>query len=109
MPEQYISIVVPGRMYAKTYRDMGLHPKTLSNALESSGTVLSPLVPWNTCGVFMLSVLGVGALEYAPYAIFNYSMPFVVIALAYLGVTVARLTPEEIAAAEAEERKALLT
>lgn len=95
MPEQYISIVVPGRMYAKTYRDMGLHPKTLSNALESSGTVTSTLVPWNTCGVFLLGVLGVSTWEYAPYAFFNYLTPIVVIILAYLGVTVAKMTPEE--------------
>jgi NhaC family Na+:H+ antiporter len=107
MPEQCISIVVPARMYAKTYKDMGLHPKTLSNALESSGTVLSPLVPWNTCGVFMLSVLGVPALDYAPYGIFNYSMPLVVIVLSFAGVTIARLEPE--AKIEPKSKNALST
>ncbi len=56
MPEQYISIVVPGRMYAGTYKKKGLHPKTLSNALESAGTVTSALIPWNTCGVFMTGI-----------------------------------------------------
>ena len=94
MPEQYIAIVLPGRMYAKTYRDMGLHPKTLSNALESSGTLVSALIPWNTCGVFLFGVLGVRTLEYLPYAVFNYSMPLVVIALSFVGVTVAKISDD---------------
>lgn len=89
MPEQYISIVVPGRMYAETYREMGLHPKTLSNALEGSGTVTSALVPWNTCGVFIAATLGISAFEYIPYAIFNYMMPIMVIAMAFIGLTIA--------------------
>lgn len=95
MPEQYISIVVPGRMYNKAYRDMNLHPKTLSNALESSGTVTSALIPWNTCGVFLLGVLGVSTWEYAPYAMFNYLMPIAAIVLSYFGITAAEMTPEE--------------
>ncbi|MEA4989226.1 MAG: Na+/H+ antiporter NhaC, partial [Anaerovorax sp.] len=59
MPEQYIAIVLPGRMYAQAFKEKGLHPKTLSNALESSGTVTSALIPWNTCGVYITTVLGV--------------------------------------------------
>lgn len=89
MPEQYISIVVPGRMYAEVYREKGLHPKTLSNALESAGTVSSALIPWNTCGVYILGVLGVSTLDYFPYAFFNLLMPIVVAIMAYLGITVA--------------------
>ncbi len=88
MPEQYISIVIPGRMYQQTYKEKGLHPKTLSNALESAGTVTSALVPWNTCGVFILGTLGVRAAEYAPYAIFNYLMPIVVAIMAYMGLVI---------------------
>ena len=92
MPEQYISIVVPGRMYAQTYKDMGLHPKTLSNALESSGTVSSVLVPWNTCGVYMAGVLGVTTAQYLPYCFFNLLMPVMTILLAVVGgVTLAKL------------------
>lgn len=72
MPEQYISIVIPGRMYAETYRKKDLHPKTLSLTLETGGTLSSALIPWNTCGAFMYSVLGVSAISYAPYAFFNY-------------------------------------
>ena len=88
MPEQYISIVVPGRMYAEEYRKMGLHPKPLSNALEGAGTVTSALIPWNTCGVFIFSTLGVGVTQYAPYAVFNWLMPIAVIVLAFMGLTV---------------------
>lgn len=85
MPEQYISIMIPGRMFAKTYRDRGLHPKTLSLVLETGGTLTSALVPWNTCGAFMFSVLGVSAFDYAPWAILNYLTPVVVIVMAALG------------------------
>lgn len=101
MPEQYISIVVPGRMYASAYKERGLHPKMLSNALESAGTLTSPLVPWNTCGVFLLGVLGVQTIEYIPYAIFNYTMPVVVIIMTYMGWLTAKIDP--VPAAEAEE------
>lgn len=86
MPEQYIAIVVPGRMYSKAYRDRGLHPKLLSNALEGSGTVTSALIPWNTCGAFLYSVLGVSALQYARFAFFNYLTPIVVIVFGFLGL-----------------------
>ena len=89
MPEQYISVVVPGRMYADAYKDMGLHPKTLSNALESAGTVTSALVPWNTCGVYILGVLGVSTFEYFPYAVFNILTPIVTLVMAFMGITIA--------------------
>ena len=89
MPEQYISIVVPGRMYADEYRKKGLHPATLSNALESAGTVTSALIPWNTCGVFILGTLNIGVAQYAPFAIFNWLMPVVTIVMAFMGWTVA--------------------
>lgn len=91
MPEQYISIVVPGRMYASTYREKGLHPKTLSNALESSGTLTSALIPWNTCGVFMTGILGISTLQYGKWAFFNYLMPIAVILLSIPGLTVAKI------------------
>ena len=76
MPEQYISLVVPGRMFAPEYRRRGLHPKMLSSTLESSGTVTSALVPWNT------------PMAYAPFAIFNYLMPLVVIIMTATGQNV---------------------
>ncbi len=92
MPEQYISIIIPGRMYAEEYDKMDLHPACLSNALESSGTVTSALVPWNTCGAYINSTLGLtawGAGGYGVFAMFNWLMPLVNIAMAYLGLTVA--------------------
>lgn len=91
MPEQYISIVVPGRMYAKAYREKGLHPKVLSNALESGGTVTSALIPWNTCGAFMYSVLGVSALQYGKFAFFNYLTPIIVIVFAFLNFKIDKI------------------
>ena len=95
MPEQYISILVPGRMYAPAYRKAGLHPKCLSNALESAGTVTSCLVPWNTCGMFIMATLGVSTLEYAPWAVFNYLMPIVTFVMAFMGITATKMTAEE--------------
>ncbi len=89
MPEQYISIVVPGRMYAETYKKAELHPKTLSNALEGAGTVTSALIPWNTCGVFITTTLGVHVQDYGPYAIFNIVMPITVLVMAFFGLTLA--------------------
>lgn len=85
MPEQYISIVIPGRMYAQAYRERGLHPKTLSLTLETGGTLTSALIPWNTCGAFMYSVLGVSAIQYAPWAILNYSTVILVLILGFAG------------------------
>ncbi len=89
MPEQYISVIIPGRMFAPIYKQKKLHPKTLSNAIESSGTLSSVLIPWNTCGIFMATVLGVSTIDYLWYCIFNLSMPFVVLALSFLGKGVA--------------------
>lgn len=103
MPEQYISLLIPGRMYAAAYRKMGLHPKTLSNALESAGTVSSPLIPWNTCGMFIATTLGVQTLQYAPWCVFNISMPIITFVLAFFGVTVAKMTADEQKRADAGE------
>ena len=91
MPEQYISIVVPGRMYAEEYKEMGLHPAVLSGALEGAGTVTSALIPWNTCGVFISSTLDIsawGAGGYGPWALFNWLMPIINWLCALIGWTV---------------------
>ena len=87
MPEQYISIVVPGRMYAEEYRKMGLHPSVLSSALEGAGTVTSALVPWNTCGVYIRDTLNITVPEYSMFAMFNWLMPVINAACAWVGVT----------------------
>ena len=87
MPEQYISIVVPGSMYADEYRKMGLHPTVLSSALEGAGTVTSALIPWNTCGVFISDTLNIDVAHYGPWALFNWMMPIINFAFAALGLT----------------------
>ncbi|ETP69440.1 Na+/H+ antiporter NhaC [Planococcus glaciei] len=101
--EQYISILLPGRMYAKAFKDKNLHSKNLSRALEDGGTVTSPLVPWNTCGVFILATLGVETFAYAPYAVLNYAIPIISIIMAFLGLKVEYLTEEEIKALKEKE------
>lgn len=93
--DQYLSIVVPSRMYAKAYQDRNLHPKNLSRALEDGGTITSVFVPWNTCALFVAGTLSVSTLEYAPYAILNYAVPIISIIFAWLGLTIVKLTPSE--------------
>lgn len=89
--EQYISVVVPSRMFAQTYKDKGLESKNLSRALEDGGTLTSVFIPWNTCGVFIFGTLGVHAFAYAPYAILNFAVPIISIILAYTGFTIAKM------------------
>ena len=93
--DQYIAIVVPGRMYRKTYEEKGLKPEVLSRTLEDSGTVTSVLIPWNTCGATQSRVLGVDTWSYAPYAFFNIISPFMTILFAYLNIKIRRYTPKE--------------
>jgi NhaC family Na+:H+ antiporter len=92
--DQYISIVVPGRMYAEAFRRRGLHPKNLSRCLEDAGTLTSALVPWNTCGAFMAATLMVSTGAYLPYAFLNLMNPFISILYGYTGWTMAPADPE---------------
>jgi len=89
--DQYLAIVVPGRMFRKSYEDQGLKPEVLSRTLEDSGTVTSVLVPWNTCGATQSRVLGVATLDYLPYCFFNLISPFMTIAFAYLNIRIRRV------------------
>jgi NhaC family Na+:H+ antiporter len=84
--DQYLAILVPGRMYADVYRKRGLKPENLSRTLEDSGTVTSVLIPWNTCGATQASVLGVATLVYAPYCFFNIISPIMTILYGYLKI-----------------------
>lgn len=77
MPEQYISIVVPGRMFKNEYMDRKIDPRLLSSTLESGGTVTSAMIPWNTCGTYMSTVLGVSTVHYLPFLFFNLLMPLI--------------------------------
>ena len=89
--DQYLAIVVPGRMFRKTYQDKGLAPELLSRTLEDSGTMTSVLVPWNTCGATQSRVLGVDTWAYAPYAFFNIISPLMTILFAYLNIKIRRI------------------
>lgn len=89
--DQYLAIVVPGKMFEHIYRDRGLAPENLSRTLEDSGTVTSVLIPWNTCGAAQSNVLGVATFAYAPYCFFNIISPFMTVLFAYAGFKIAKL------------------
>ncbi|MBY6185478.1 Na+/H+ antiporter NhaC [Marinobacter hydrocarbonoclasticus] len=91
--DQYIAIVVPGRMFKSAYEEQGLSPLNLSRALEDGGTITSPLVPWNSCGAYMQGVLMVNPFDYALYAFFNWFSPVLGILLAHLGVGIKMALP----------------
>ena len=89
--DQYMAIVLPGRMFRAEYERRKLDPKNLSRALEDAGTLTSVLVPWNTCGAFMAQTLGVSTLTYAPFTFFNLFNPLVAAAYGFANIGVARL------------------
>lgn len=89
--DQYISIVMPGRMFRNSYQERGLAPQNLSRTLEDSGTVTSVLVPWNTCGAYMSGALACETLQYLPYAAFCWISPLMTVLVAFLGIGIARL------------------
>lgn len=90
--DQYLSIVVPGKMFAKAYEDKGLAPENLSRTLEDSATVTSVLVPWNTCGAYHSGVLGVPVVSYMGYAFFNYLSPFTTLLFAAFSIKIKQLS-----------------
>jgi len=94
--DQYIAIVMPGRMYKEEFEKRGLHQLNLSRSLEDGGTITSPLIPWNTCGAYMHSVLGVHPFTYIFYAFFNLINPILAIIYAYLGIKILRLEPPKV-------------
>ncbi|MGD2152903.1 MAG: Na+/H+ antiporter NhaC [Gemmatimonadales bacterium] len=99
--DQYIAIVIPGRMYKNAFDKQRLHPKNLSRALEDSGTLTSPLIPWNSCGAFMWATLGVYPLAYLPYAFMNLLNPVVSIFYGFTGITM-----DKVEEGEGEESEA---
>ena len=90
--DQYLSIVVPGRMFSDSYKKNNLAPENLSRTIEDSGTVTSVLVPWNTCGATQSAVLGVATLTYLPYCFFNLISPIMSIIYGYLNIKIRKLT-----------------
>ena len=89
--DQYLAIVIPGKMFSKAYKDRSLAPENLSRTLEDSGTVTSALIPWNTCGAYQSSVLGVGVDQYFIYAVFNWISPFMTLLYAALKIKIRSL------------------
>ena len=89
--DQYLAIVVPGKMFAKAYEDRGLAPENLSRTLEDSGTVTSVLIPWNTCGAYHSGVLGVSVADYFVYAIFNWLSPIMTLLFAAFKIKIKQL------------------
>jgi NhaC family Na+:H+ antiporter len=94
--DQYLAIVVPGRMYADVYKQRGLKPELLSRTLEDSGTVTSVLIPWNSCGATQSAVLGVSAFAFAPFCFFNIISPFMTWFMARINFRIRRLDPQEV-------------
>ena len=93
LSEQYLAIIVPGRMFRRAFEERSwdgrrLAPSMLSRSLEDSGTMTSVLVPWNTCGVYVSAVLGVPTLAYAPYCFLNWLNPIIALAMTWLGIAV---------------------
>ena len=90
--DQYLAIVIPGKMFKQAFEDRGLAPENLSRTLEDSGTVTSVLIPWNTCGAYQSGVLGVGVAEYFFYAIFNWLSPFTTLIFAAFRIKLRQLS-----------------
>lgn len=95
--DQYLAIVIPGRMFKDIYAERGLAPKNLSRVLEDAGTLTSPLIPWNSCGLFMSGTLGVATVAYAPYCFLNILNPLISIFYGFTGITMAKLEVEQVA------------
>ena len=91
--DQYMAIVLPGRMYRELYQEKGIAPETLSREIEDTGTITSPLVPWNSCGAYMSATLGIATMAYFPYCFFNLINVIVSFAYALLGFQIRHIEP----------------
>ena len=91
--DQYIAIVLPGRMFKGAFEKRGLAPVVMSRALGDSATVSSALIPWNSCGAFMAATLGVATVAYAPFTFFNFLNPLISIVYAFLGFRMLQAAP----------------
>jgi len=101
--DQYMAIVLPGRMYRGVCEEKGIAPQTLSRQIEDTGTITSPLIPWNSCGAYMSATLGVATLAYLPFCFFNWINVIISFAYALLGIQIKHLTPEEEIPAQPKE------
>ena len=94
--DQYISIVLPGRMYRLEFKKRNLAAKNLSRVLEDTGTVTSVLIPWNTCGAFMSGTLGIATFAYAPYCFFNIISPCISVLYGFYNIKIAAIDQNEV-------------
>jgi NhaC family Na+:H+ antiporter len=92
---QYVALIIPGRMYRDVYKERKLHPKNLSRALEDTGTLVAPLVPWSTDAAFMTGALGVSPFAYIPFCFLNFINPIVAVVYAQLGITIVKMDDED--------------
>ncbi len=92
--DQYLSIVIPGRMFKEAYEARNMHPKNLSRALEDAGTLASPLIPWSSCGAYMMITLGLAPWVYVPYCFLNYINPIISTIYGFTGFSIEKLNPE---------------
>jgi len=107
--EHYMAIVMPGRLYKNEFEKRGLHQLNLSRSLEDGGTLTSPLIPWNTCGVYMQGVLAVNPLDYIFYTFFNLINPALAVIYAYLGIKILRIPIPEPEFESEPEKESLAT
>jgi NhaC family Na+:H+ antiporter len=91
--DQYVSIVMPSRIYRLEFAKRGVAPRMLSRAVEDSGTVTSPLVPWNSCGAYMAGVLGIATVAYLPYCFFNLLSPLISLVYGITGFRIEHVQP----------------
>ena len=101
--DQYLAIVVPGKMFSKEFKNRGLKPENLSRTLEDSGTVTSPLIPWNTCGAYHAGVLGVATGTYWMFCFFNLISPIMTVLYGFLNIRIRRYSKEEMQAIKSGE------
>jgi NhaC family Na+:H+ antiporter len=102
--DQYIAIVLPARMFMVEFRKRGINPETLATAVENSGSVTSPLIPWNSCGAYMSATLGISTFVYLPYCFFNFLNFLLGLIYGFVGINIMRLKPEEASPAEPLEQ-----
>jgi NhaC family Na+:H+ antiporter len=91
--DQYVAIVMPSRIYRAEFARRGIAPRMLSRAVEDSGTVTSPLVPWNSCGAYMAGVLGIPTAQYLPYCFFNLLSPVISLLYGFTGFRIEHIPP----------------
>ena len=103
--DQYVAIVMPSRVYRLEFARRGLTPRMLSRAVEDSGTVTSPLVPWNSCGAYMAGVLGVATIAYLPFCFFNLASPLISLVYGFTGFRIEHLPAAGPAARRRRRRR----